>query len=353
MRRSALLGLAIGLVLPGASTAQEGATRIGGVWYLSYKTGEAGGESFNRFGIDRGYINIRHTLNDRWSGRITPDVTVDQFGDAKVRLKYAYGDVKLPDAGLLTSPHMELGLVHRPWLDYEEHLNLYRNQGTMFLERNGLFNSADFGLTFFSLLGGELGESYQDEVSSAYPGRYGSIAIGVYNGGGYHALENNENKSIEGRLSIRPLPDVVPGLQLSYLGMFGKGNTADVPDFSVNALFASYETPAIVLTATRYFGEGNSKGNALDAEGVALEQDGYSLFGEWKLHGPGLSIIGRYDRFNLGPDADDEKSERIIAGLAYHIEGHSKILVDYDIESGNGFDSSADNVLKVSLEFHF
>lgn len=353
MRRSALLGLVIGLSLPGAIVAQDGTTRIGGVWYLNYRAGESGGESFNRFGISRGYINIRHTLNDRWSGRITPDVTVDQFGDAKVRLKYAYGDVKFGDAGILTSPHMELGLVHRPWLDFEEHLNLYRSQGTMFLERNGLFNSADFGLTFLSLLGGEVDESYQEEVSSAYPGRYGSFAIGVYNGGGYHARENNENKSIEGRLSIRPLPDALPGLQLSYLGMFGKGNTEDAPDWTVNALFASYETRDIVLTATRYFGEGNSKGSAVDEEGVALEQDGFSVFGEWKLHDPGLSILGRFDSFDFGPDTDDEKSERIIVGIAYHIQGSTKILLDYDIESGNGFDSSDNKALTVTLDFHF
>ena len=135
--------------------------------------------------------------------------------------------------------------------------------------------------------------------------------------------------------------------------MFGKGNKEDAPDWVVNALFASWETRDVVLTATRYFGEGNSKGTAVDEEGVALEQDGFSLWGEWKLHGPGLSIIGRFDSFDFGPDADDDKSERIIAGIAYHIQGSTKILIDYDIVSDDGFDSSDNKALKVTLDYQF
>ena len=77
MKRIVILGLAFGFILPGVVAGQsENPTRIGGQWYLSYRAGESNGQTFNRFGIDRGYINIRHTLTERWSGRITPDVTV-------------------------------------------------------------------------------------------------------------------------------------------------------------------------------------------------------------------------------------------------------------------------------------
>jgi hypothetical protein len=352
LRQLVFLILVLAFLLPTPSSAQTtGSTTIGGTWYLSYRTGKSGGETFNRFGIDRGYINIRHRLTDRWSGRITPDVTLDALGDAKVRLKYAYGDVKLDDVGFLTSPHVEFGIAHRPWLDYEEHVNLYRNQGTMFLERNHLFNSADYGVTFFSLLGGEIHEEYQDEVTSAYPGRWGSVAVGLYNGGGYHAAEKNENKSLEGRLSIRPFPDAAPGLQLTYTGVFGKGNTEEGPDWEISTLFASWETRDVVLTAQRYWGVGDFKGNVVDDEGVAFDQAGFSVFAEWKLHGPGLSLIGRYDSF--GSDAEDGDLDRLITGLAYHIKGHSKILLDFDIVSPDGFDTIESRVLKLGLQFDF
>jgi hypothetical protein len=347
------MGMVAGLLLPAAVAAQAGTTTIGGQWYLTYQSGKSGAATFNRFGIERGYINIRHTLNERWSGRITPDVTTDASGDAKVRLKYAYADLKLSDAGFLTSPHVELGMVHRPWLDYEEHIDEYRVQGTMYMERVGLFNSADFGVTFFALLGGRMDEAYRSEVSSAYPGRRGSIAVGVYNGGGYHAVENNENKSLEGRLSIRPLPDALPGLQLTYLGILGKGNTAASPDWTVSTLFASLEGRAYVLTGQLYRGDGNSKGSVVDEDGIALALDGWSLFGEWKLHGPGLSVIGRYDRFDAGPASTDDRTERLIGGLAYHIGGASKILADFDVLTRNGFDTTDSRTFKLALEYAF
>jgi hypothetical protein len=204
--------------------------KVGGTWYLSYQDGEAGNAEFSRFVIKRGYIIVDAKIAPWMSARITPDTTVDSSGDIKVRLKYAYAKFAAPDFGFVTKPEMEAGVAHTPWLDFEEHINNYRMQDTMFMERNGLFNSADAGVTVMGLLGGTVSESYQKSVSKEYPGRWGSFALGVYNGGGYHASEANTNKVLEGRLTIRPLPDVAPGLQLSYFGVNGKGNTAQEPD---------------------------------------------------------------------------------------------------------------------------
>lgn len=54
------------------------------------------------------------------------------------------------------------------------------------------------------------------------------------NGGGYHAVEVNENKSVEPRLSLRPFGDILPGLQTHYVGAYGKGNTTYSPDWILN-----------------------------------------------------------------------------------------------------------------------
>ncbi len=84
----------------------------------------------------------------------------------------------------------------------------------MFLDINKVVSSADFGLVFISYFGGEMSDSYKKKVNKSYAGRYGSMALGIFNGGGYHALEKNMNKSIEGRVTIRPLPDLIPGCRL-------------------------------------------------------------------------------------------------------------------------------------------
>jgi hypothetical protein len=120
-----------------------------------------------------------------------PDISVDREGDGEgdmeMRLKYCYIDVKLPDLYLLTNPKVEFGLVHRPWLHYEDRINGYRAQGTMFLERNDIINSGDYGITFTAFLG----KKKFDHVSTF--GQYGSVSFGFYNGGGYHAIERNLN----------------------------------------------------------------------------------------------------------------------------------------------------------------
>ena len=218
-------------------------------------------------------------------------------------------------------------MVHMPWMDFEEHINFYRMQDTMFVERNGTFNSADFGFTFGGFFGGPLdGVKY-------YPGRYGSFAVGAYNGGGYHALEKNDDKVFEGRVTLRPFPDdeLTRGLQVSLLGITGKGNTAEEPEWSVGQGMLSYEHPRGVVTATYYTGKGNQKGTAVEeATGDSLDREGWSIFGELYLPTKhDLSLIGRYDVFDFDTSASDDEQARVIAGVAWDMgwrPGHPGIL---------------------------
>jgi len=309
------------------------------LWYLSYMSGEgkdvggsAGdGDSKNKFAIKRGYFRVTKKLMPWMDAHMTLDVTQVKDdgssldGSVDVRIKYAYAKFKLPEVAFFTQPFMEVGVVHMPWLDFEEHINWYRCQDTMFIERNGAFNSADFGLTVVSLLGGEIDQEYQKKVNSKYPGRYGSMAFGVYNGSGYHASEKNDNKTLEGRLTIRPLPDMVPGLQFSYFGLTGKGNKDTDPDWNVNLGMVSFEHEYVVLTGQYYDGKGNQKGSD------ELNKDGYSIFTEIKPHEK-FSVIGRYDYFDPNDDADDDENTRYIVGLAYHLDKPHKnmIVLDYD-----------------------
>jgi len=365
MRAAFTLVLVMASAVPTASVGQtihlrsesEEKTFIGGQWFINYRVGEATGEDLNRFGVDRGYITIRHQLTDRLSGRITPDVSVDREGDGEgdleLRLKYAFIDYALDDIWIFTQPHVEFGLVHRPWLDFEEHVNYYRVQGTMFLERNHIFNSGDYGFTVFSMFGGQMDEEYRERVNSRYPGRYGSFAIGLYNGGGYHAIEKNTNKSLEARLTLRPLPKALPGLQLSYHGVYGKGNEGDKPDWTVSLLFVGWESPHLVLTGQYYWGKGNMRGTAVDDDGNALRQDGASLFAEMRSRRNGLSLIGRIDLFDDTPDIAADHRRRFVLGAAYYVQGNTKLLLDYDSEKRRGTDAVESRLLKFSVEFAF
>jgi hypothetical protein len=340
--------------------------KFGLLWYLSYMSGEgkdvggtAGdGVDRNKFAIKRGYFRFTKGFLPWFDGHITFDVTQSSVKDSslsdsvQVRLKYLYGRFKLPDVGFLTKPDIEVGLVHMPWLDFEEHTNLYRLQDTMFVERNGILNSADFGITFTSLLGGEMPDDYKKNVNSHYAGRYGSFQAGIYNGGGYHASEKNENKVLEGRLTVRPLPDIVPGLQLTYFGTTGKGNTDADPDWTTNLAFGSFESEPVVLTGQYYWGKGQQNGSD------ETEKKGYSFFTEVKLYNMikdsinKFSVIGRYDHFDPDKDTSDNENNRFVAGLAYYLDKPHKnmVLLDYDTVNYKQSDKKDDKRIQLTLQ---
>ncbi|MFO7893388.1 MAG: hypothetical protein R6U63_06640 [Longimicrobiales bacterium] len=330
---TALLAFLLG---PTHAAAQEpGTVDVTGLMYLKYEQGEAGSAEFSSFHVARSYFTARAGILPRLSARITIDAHQDSTGDFKARLKYAHIKYDVGSAGsALTDLQLEAGIAHMPWLGFEEHINLYRMRDKMFMERNGLFNSADLGVTLRGNLGGQVDEEFQRTVSDDFAGRYGSFEVGVYNGGGYHAVEVNTNKVVEGRLTLRPLPGTLPGLQLSGLAITGKGNQPgtgdDVPDWNTYNLFLSYQHQHGTLTAQYVNGSGNQKGTFVDplSPSQATDVSGYSLFAEAR---PGQwRVIGGFDDFDRKPGTADFSLQRYHAGIGYVVTGGNILVLSVD-----------------------
>jgi len=362
--RSLVLALALALTTIPHVIAQQQDNRqspfdglsFSGQWYMAYEVERSPDENFSEFKLKRGYVSVHKRFTERLSARITQDITVDQEGDGRgdieLRLKYGYMKYQLDQIAFLSQPFMEFGLVHRPWLDFEQKITGLRVQGTMFLERYWILRSADYGVMFGSLLGGQMDAEYRKNVSSAYPGRYGSIAFGLFNGGGYEAIEENENKLFEGRLTLRPLPAVLPGMQASCLVGHGKGNTTASPDLRYLAVFLSMEHSRFLATAQYYTGKGDVFGTAIDSEGKALDQRGFSLLGKVVTPISNLALFGRIDRFDSDTAVDDAEYHRYIAGLSVPIHQKSKIIIDYDhLESD--LLSGIERTWEIAVEFNY
>ncbi|MFQ6007563.1 MAG: hypothetical protein ACE5K8_01295 [Candidatus Zixiibacteriota bacterium] len=327
---------------PGSLLAALEGIKFGVLAYVDYSNGQMPLEDnaevdFNRFTLTRGYFTVKKRMNSWLGMRATIDLHQDNTGDYKVRQKYFYAKLTPGDFGPFTDLVSEIGIGHIPWLDFEEHINPYRCQGTMAIERAGVFNSADVGVSLRGNFGTRLEAAKERTGNSHYNGRYGSWHLGVYNGGGYHASETNENKVGEARLTVRPLPDILPGLQLSYLGMFGKGNTESSPDYIVNLAMLSFEHPTVVLTAQYFQTEGNAKGQWVDSASAAvLKTRGYSAFGNIVIPGTNhrLSAFGRYDFFDSDVDnliADRTAYSMVVAGFAYDLYKGNLILLTVEV----------------------
>lgn len=317
---------------------------IGMLGYLDYSAGQTAAaddksDSFNKFTLTRGYFTVKKRIRPWLGARVTTDIHQESSGDWKVRLKYLYAEFRPGDLGPLTQMKVEAGQGHIPWLDFEEHVNPYRVQGSMAIERAGIFNSSDLGVSLRGNIGGELEDAKALTGNHHYDGRFGSWHIGLYDGGGYHAPENNNNKVVEGRFTVRPFPGSLPGLQLSWFGIYGEGNVepsgGEVPDYRVNLGMVSFEHPLATVTAQYFTTRGNAKGTLVDSSNKSLDTAGYSLFGRVKLPlmDHRLALFGRYDHSD--PDDDGVISTKggynlTDTGLSFEVYKGNMILLTYE-----------------------
>ncbi|MDA8165914.1 MAG: hypothetical protein M0017_12890 [Desulfobacteraceae bacterium] len=318
--------------------------KIEGLGYIDYSAGNHGAagdkqSSYNDFTLQRGYLGVTKEITPWLGARVTTDITRLASGDIETRIKYLYAYAKPKNVGFLTDMTAEFGQGHIPWLDFEEHVNPFRLQGTMPIERAGVLNSADVGISLQGFFGGKLADAKARTGNGAYAGRYGSWHFGVYNGAGYHADDKNGNKPIEGRLTLRPLPDTLPGLQLSYFGVTGKGNQpTNEPDYSVNMGMISYEHPAFILYTDYIRTTGNSGGTwVVPGTSDSLETSDLAFFGTYHLPvlQRKLSVFGRYDHFDgdVNNDVragDDATYNLYMSGLVYDIYKGNMVLLDYE-----------------------
>jgi hypothetical protein len=273
--------------------------RVGVLSYVQYDAELKNRDDYNNFDVTRAYLNINGQLAQNVRFRLTPDVrraTTDAAlaGSLVLRIKYAFVQFD----NLTPRSWVRFGVHQTPWLDFEESVNRYRVQGTMFSEREALIpGSGDFGLGYFTPL----------------PNNYGEIQAGVYNGEGYTQPEVNKYKSVQARVTIRPLPGrgLANGFRLS--GFYNAGWYASDRPRRLGIVMGSYEHPHVVATA-QYLAatENPSLVAARD-----IDRKGSSAFLEVRQGVQGWAALGRVDFFDPDDALTRNSQRRIIAGGAY------------------------------------
>ncbi|HEX9427535.1 MAG TPA: hypothetical protein VGA64_07090, partial [Candidatus Polarisedimenticolia bacterium] len=279
------------------------------------------------FNVSRAYINVTGSISHRVSFRITPDitrltttvtnpgpgekVTTSLDGSLTYRLKYAYGQFNLDDAWSKGS-WVRFGVHHTPYVDWLEGVYRYRFQGQIFVEKEGFMSSSDFGLS----------------THYNFPGSYGDVHVGYYNGDTYSKAEPNDQKAIQIRATLRPVPmtGVVKGLRVSAFYDEDNYIRGDARKRFIYA--ATFEH--------KYINAGYEHLDATDqVTGVAAEvkAKGYSI---WAIprSTKGWEGLLRYDNLQPNKNSSDAKTRKIL-GVAYWFKSQqapatAAILVDYE-----------------------
>jgi len=174
------------------------------------------GSSSAGFEARRNYVQLKAFFNDKDYFRVTLDATKElESGttNANAYVKYAYLwlDKILPYTGA------EIGIAHRPWIDYEEHNSwYYRSINKVTVEDKFscyISDANDKGKT--TCVGPDLVNSADLGVNFKTKTDYFTSELGIFNGEGYHADKNANNQknsnegqlSYEWRLTAHPLGD--------------------------------------------------------------------------------------------------------------------------------------------------
>lgn len=327
--RQTLGALAL-MALSVSIAADEPALKIGATIFADYTyqaapvTVDADGNEIHpsSFNVSRAYVNVTGTLSKRIAFRVTPDVARESGsgsslgGSQQFRLKYAYAQLNL-DEWTTKGSFVRFGMQQTPYLDYVDQIYRYRFQGTSFVEREGYLSSSDNGVS----------------LRYVFPSEYGDVHGGFYNGEGYNKSEANDQKAMQVRATLRPLPKsrLGKGLRATlfydgdhYVGSARRGRL-------VGQL--AYEHPRVnagidVLSTT----------DRSSASKPELEGRGWSAFATPRF-GRGWELLLRHDHNR--PDRDSSVvRKRNVTGVAYWLPGLQKVtaavLVDRDALSVTG-----------------
>jgi len=329
---------------------------------LSEDDGDAIGTD-NKFSIGRAYLGLKLKIADWISARVTYDASqasdigksgeLDEDGEVEsskfqgsmlARMKYAYVSLKIK----AIDAQVRFGMAHTPYIDWVEHIEDTRYMGKIMIETEYGYPSADFGL----MLIGQITD-------------YFNYHIGVYNGEGYHGIEDDPFKDIITRLTLRPAP-AVKGLQALQFSLYGRIQLSAPDHANTNRQYGGAITYRLVdAVKTRDCAKVEGEKLALWFQiftGEQSKQDGagnwhiprslgWSAGGRFELPAD-LFLIARLDGFDPDLDTDDDNTFRPLGAFGIRLWKGLHVSLTYKGKIHQDIDNHDDeHLLGVFSEF--
>lgn len=346
--------------------------QFSGLAYLGYtntdyRATEAANADTSKFEIRRAYFQLKaYLLEDKNSYfRVTMDATTgandistdtnsttpttasQEYQTVIVKYAYLYLDNVLPSTGV------EIGLVHRPWIDYEEHNAWdYRNIQKVFVEDSNsahLTNSADLGFNFKTKT------------------QYFDSELAVLQGEGYHATEaNNDGMSFEWRTTAHLLgvngKDKFTKKTYADISFYGQYNTrhkkssastSGYDDLIFGGLHAVYNTPAFQVAGQyiQSLDTANVSGKVSAQAGSGYNAHAVARFGSNYEY----AVLGRYDTWtqNLYDDAKELDKRTYTVGASWEQNKNVKWVANITTTDNQGNSSSNGNAYMLTTQVEF
>jgi len=316
--------------------ANAAVLKFSGVHYLGFVHSDPEtGDSEDYFETRRNYFQVKAYFKDAPKNymRLTLDTHNEDGGEVNVRLKYAY----LYLDNILTNTGVEIGQVHRPWIDYEEHHGwLYRSIAKTFVEEhNGAHftNSADKGINF---------KTKTDNFTSE---------LAIVNGEGYHGEDNDGENGLSyewrltsslygtGKKHVHATKDTYA--DISFLGQYNTKTLKNDKDFVWYGVHAVYNQPDFLIAGMYVTADDQG------VENSAKTGSGFTINGEYRPTHQ-WALIARYDSFEAD---NNEDREQYIVGAAYKYSKNVKFIANiFHIDPDTNTDNDAKDKYMLTAE---
>lgn len=293
------------------------------------------GASTNQFVLNRAYVTLTKDFNEWLGMNITADLftsvdPADNRNGYELRLKFAYANLNL--WGTTT----QLGMIPTPSDAYDSAIWPYRAQGQNLWDGLGIQSTSDLGISIQGPVGGYMNDEYLKYAAKPFAGKWGGYYVGVYNGPGFNNTENNHNKVISGLAYVRPFSmiSMLQGLQLAYVGSYGKSNSTfaagsgvvtDYPDFQGNIAQASFQHPYFTVMGQYYWGQATT----LSTE--QHKRQGYLADAFVRIpRMEKLRVFGKYYYYDPNTDVSDDGYRLYVGGVSYDLFNEFMIFAAYE-----------------------
>jgi len=267
--------------------------------YMQLRYRDDSGAEREEFLVRRARFNIRGPVSERTSYRIEFQLDSKEAGGgpgSKAQLRTAYVDYALKEGSL------RIGQAKIPW-GYEllaSVPDLWTGERALFMDR--LFpDQRDIGVQW----------SYRRSPRSP------QFDVGIFNGTGINASENNDRKNVMARVDF-PVPNGAVALS-GYVGENGDGLTAT--DQDRHGVSARLRWPC----GTEFLGEcvaGNDRGH--DVRGW------YAQLGHPVSKTRPDLLFAKYDQYDEDTDAPDNSFRRWSLGYWYELDAATRLTLVHE-----------------------
>jgi hypothetical protein len=288
------------------------------------------------FQIGRSYINVTGNISKNIAFRITPDIARETGvgsslnGSYTFRLKFAYAQWNLDDH-VSKGSFARFGMQPTPWVEFIDGIYRYRFQGATLEDREGFLPSSDVGASF----------------RYALPNDYGDVQVAVFNGETYLRPEVNDQKSIQIRGTLRPVPshDVMRGLRVT--GFYDKDAYVKNADRTRAIFGVTFEHP--------HLNTGFNILSAKDQSSATVTAIESSAWSAWftPILTKGWEGLLRFDHLEPNQAVSGQTKDRVIAGVAYWFPHQGKVqtalMLDVDNVTYEQFSPARKNERRIAV----